>query len=298
MYDQIASNKIRTVVLVIIFIGLISGLAYAYGWYSGGDAIGMLVPAFLISSVMALVSYFHGDKVALATARAKQVTKAENAYLYNMVENLCIAQGQPVPKVYVMQEDAINAFATGRKPSTASIAVTTGALTKLTNEELEGVLAHELSHVKNYDIRVMTIVILMVGIVSLLADWILRAQMFGGRKRSSNDREGGAGILMIVGLVFIILSPIFAQLIQLAISRKREYLADASGALLTRYPEGLANALEKIKLENKPIRAANRATAHMYIANPFGNMQARAAALFSTHPPIDDRIKRLRAMGH
>lgn len=297
MYDQIASNKLRTVVLVAIFIGLISGITYAYGWYSGGDALGMLVPAFLVSSGMALVSYFHGDKVALASAHAKPVTKTENAYLCNMVENLCIAQGQPVPKVYVMQEEAINAFATGRKPETASIAVTTGALTKLTNEELEGVLAHELSHVKNYDIRVMTIVILMVGIVSLLADWMLRARMFGGRRRDSNNDSGG-GALMIIGLVLIIFSPIFAQLIQLAISRKREYLADASGALLTRYPEGLASALEKIKQENQPLRSANRATAHMYIANPFGKMSGAVAGWFSTHPPIDDRIKRLREMGH
>ncbi len=297
MYDQIASNKRRTVFLIVVFIALISGIAYGYGWYSGQDALGMMIPALLFSSIMAMVSYYHGDKVALSSAHAKPVTKTDNAYLCNMVENLCITNGQPMPKVYVMQDNAINAFATGRNPEKASIAVTTGALTKLTNEELEGVLAHELSHVKNYDIRVMTIVIILVGLVSLLADWMMRAHLFGGRRRDSNNDSGG-GVLMIVGLVFIILSPIFAQLIQLAISRRREYLADASGALLTRYPEGLANALEKIKQENQPLRSANRATAHMYIANPFGKMRGAVAGLFSTHPPIDDRIKQLRTMGH
>lgn len=292
MYDQIAANKRRTVFLIAIFIALISGIAYAYGWYSGGDALGMMIPAFLVSSGMALVSYYNGDKVALVAARAKQITKTENAYLYNMVENLCIANGQPIPKVHIIPDDAINAFATGRNPEKASIAVTTGALSKLTNEELEGVIAHELSHVKNYDIRVMTIVIIMVGIVSLLADWMLRAHLFGGRRRDSDNQ--GAGALAIVGIVLIILSPIFAQLIQLAVSRRREYLADASGVLLTRYPDGLANALQKIKQENQPMRTKNHATAHLYIANPFGG---KITNLFATHPPIDERIKRLRTMG-
>lgn len=295
MYSQIASNKRRTWLLIIIFVGLISGIAYAYSWYSGGDGYGGLVPALLISSGMALVSYFHGDKIALAASSAKSVTKADNPYLYRMVENLCIAAGAPVPKVYVISDEAINAFATGRNPQKASIAVTTGALTKLTNEELEGVLAHELSHVKNYDIRVMTVVIILVGIVSLLADWMLRWNIIGGRKHSSNDNRSG-GVLMIIGFVLIILSPIFAQLIQLAVSRRREYLADASGALLTRYPEGLANALEKIKMENKPMRTANHATAHLFLANPFGGMRGKIAGLFSTHPPIDDRITKLREM--
>jgi heat shock protein HtpX len=201
----------------------------------------------------------------------------------------------PVPKVYLIDSPALNAFATGRDPEHASIAVTTGIMQALENEELEGVIAHELSHIKNYDIRVMTLVVVLVGAISLIGNMFWRGHMFGGRRRSS-DREGGqlGAILMITGLVFIILSPIIAELIKLAISRRREYLADASGALLTRYPEGLARALEKIQASNTPLASASTATAHLYISNPLTGQSI--SALFSTHPPIEERIKRLRTM--
>jgi len=239
--------------------------------------------------------------VALAIAGAKPIQKNDNPYVYRLVENLCITAGLPLPKIYLINDPNINAFATGRKPENASIALTVGAVEKLENEELEGVIAHELSHVKNYDIRLMTIVIICVGMITLMADFFLRAQfIFGGRRSNRGNNQLGV-ILMIVGLVLAILSPIFATLIQLAVSRKREYLADASGVLLTRYPEGLARALEKIRDKNQPIRRANHATAHLYIANPFKESDSFKGAgkrvrLFATHPPIDKRIKKLRTM--
>src|SRR3989338_5304968 len=207
-----------------------------------------------------------------------------------MVENLCITAGLPVPKIHLIEDPNINAFATGRKPELASIAITTGAIDQLANEELEGVIAHELSHVKNYDIRLMMVVIICIGIITLLADFFLRAQHFIGHGRNRENNSLG-NALMVVGLILAILSPIFASLIQLAVSRKREYLADASAALLTRYPEGLARALEKIK-GNQPVKA-NHAIAHLFIASPFKPV-ARATGLFSTHPPIDERIAKLR----
>ena len=297
MYNQISANKRKTILLIAIFIAVVLGLGYLYDYlYGAGYGYGGLVMAGMISGVMALTSYFAGDKIALAVSGAKQITKEQNAYLYRIVENLCIAQGMPVPKIHIIQDPAINAFATGRDPKHASIAVTTGALEKLENEELEGVLAHELSHVKNYDIRVMTIVIVLVGIISLLSQWMFRMQYFGGHGRR-NDRGGNAGaILMIIGLVLMILAPIIAELIKLAVSRRREYLADASGALLTRYPEGLARALEKIGAQKTPLLRANEATAHLYIANPFGNSRKWLTGMFSTHPPIEERIKLLRQM--
>ncbi len=296
MYNQITANKRRTVILIAIFIAVVLGLGYLYDYlYGTGYGYGGLVMAGVISGVMALTSYFAGDKLALAVSGAKIITKEQNAYLYRMVENLCIAQGMPVPKIHIIQDPAINAFATGRDPKHASIAVTTGALEKLENEELEGVLAHELSHVKNYDIRVMTIVIVLVGIISLLSQWMFRIHHFGGRSR--DDRGGNAGaIFMVVGLVLMILAPIVAELIKLAVSRRREYLADASGALMTRFPEGLANALQKIGAQKQPMLRASEATAHLYIANPFGSTRKWLTNAFSTHPPIQDRIKVLRSM--
>jgi heat shock protein HtpX len=248
--------------------------------------------AALYSLLSASVSYYAGDKVALASSGARLVTEAENPYLVRMVTNLCIASGTPTPKIHVIEDPAINAFATGRDPEHASIAVTRGALEKLENEELEGVLAHELSHVRNYDIRVLTLVVVLVGTVSLLTDFALRGRMFGGR-RSNNNSEGG--VLMIVGIVLIVLSPIVAELIKLAVSRRREFLADASGALLTRYPEGLARALEKIGQEAQPMARASSATAHLFFANPFAGKTF--AHFFSTHPPIEKRVAALREMG-
>ncbi len=285
-YDFIAANKRRTVVLIAVF----SAIVLAFGWvidrYEGSGGTFLLFAA-VYSVISALISYYAGDKVALVVSGAKRITQTDNPYLYRMVENLCISQGLPTPKIHVIDDPAINAFATGRDPQHASIAVTTGALTKLQNEELEGVLAHELSHIQNYDIRVMTIVIVLVGIVSLLANLMFRIN-FGGKR----ERDNGGGVFLIVGLVLMILAPIVAHLIQLAISRRREYLADASGALMTRFPEGLANALRKIEREALPMHNPSAATAHLFIAKPF------SGSLLSTHPPIADRIAKLELMAH
>ena len=298
MYSQITSNKRRTVVLIVLFTAIVLGLGYLFGYLSGYGWYG-LIPAALISLFLSLISYYTGDKLALAVSGAKPIQKTDNPQLYRLVENLCITQGTPMPRLYIMPEQAINAFATGRDPAHASVAVTQGALTKLENEELEGVIAHELSHVKNYDIRVMTIVIVLVGIVSLISQWFFRMQFFGfsgGRRRGDNHNGEGGAIFMVIGLLLMILAPITAQLIQLAVSRRREYLADASGALLTRFPEGLARALEKIAAEKIPVARATTATAHLYFANPFGGAKKFMGNLFSTHPPIQDRIKVLRQM--
>ncbi len=295
MYDQIAANKRKTWFLIILVAGIIIGLSALYGYIQGYDIGATIIVGAMIASLHAMISYFFADKVALMTSGAKQIKKQDAPELWNLVENLCIASGQPVPAIYIIQDDSPNAFATGRKPEKASIAYTTGILKILDKQELEGVTAHELSHIKNYDIRVMTIVVVLVGAIMLLADIMLRTMIFGGNR----DRKGSAaGILAIVGLVLAILSPLFAQLIQLAVSRSREYLADASGALLTRYPEGLAQALEKIALSAKPMQKASHATAHLFIANPYGrSRRAGLGNLFSTHPPIEERIKRLRNMG-
>ncbi|MEK7122316.1 MAG: M48 family metallopeptidase [Patescibacteria group bacterium] len=293
MYNQITANKRKTFFLIALFmiiiwsIGAIFGYTYGSAWYG-------VVPAVALSLIMTLGSYYSGDKVALAASGAQPIrSREENLYVWNMVENLCIAQGQPMPKLYVIDDPAINAFATGRNPQHASVAVTTGAVQKLENEELEGVLAHELSHVKNYDILVMTIVVVLVGVIVLLSDWLFRAQLYG-----NNDRDrGGHPALLIAALVLMILAPIIAELIKLAVSRQREYLADASGALLTRYPDGLARALEKIGQDAQPMKRANHATAHLFFSNPFKGRKDWMMKLFSTHPPIEDRIKRLRTMG-
>ncbi|HRH23430.1 MAG TPA: M48 family metallopeptidase [Candidatus Magasanikbacteria bacterium] len=289
MYSQIDSNKRKTRLLIAIFCAFIIGLGWLGASYLGLGYESVFL-ALIISIVMTLVSYYKGDAIALRSSGAKEITKEDNPYVYRMVENLAIANGIPTPRVHIIDSPALNAFATGRDPQHASIAVTTGLIGALENEELEGVLAHELSHVKNYDIRVMTIVIVLVGAVSLLADMFFRFGLFGGRRNSDNKSSGG--ILAIVGIVLLILSPIIAELIKLAVSRKREYLADASGALMTRYPEGLAKALEKIQQSTIPLKTANSATAHLFISNPFkGKMFANA---FSTHPPIEERVKRLR----
>ena len=295
MYKQIDSNKRKTILLIAIFIIFIAGLGWLFGELTELGYWGLAV-AIVISVLMSLFSYYKGDKVALWTAGAKPIQKQDNPYVYRMVENLCITAGLQTPKVYIINDSAPNAFATGRDPKHASVALTTGIIDTLENEELEGVIAHELSHIKNYDIRIMTIVIILVGIIALLANWLLRARLFGFGKR--DDRGGGqlGAILMIAGLILAILSPFIAQLIQLAVSRKREFLADADGALLTRYPEGLAGALEKISHYKQPLRRASDATAHLYIINPFAGTKKFAAKLFSTHPPVEKRIKALRGM--
>ncbi|MDO8627984.1 MAG: M48 family metallopeptidase, partial [Candidatus Diapherotrites archaeon] len=243
-----------------------------------------------------LFSYYNSDKIVLAISKARPVEKKEFPYLYNIVDELCIAAGLPQPKKYVIDDTALNAFATGRDPEHSVICVTTGLLQTLKRDELEGVIAHELSHIKNYDIRLMTITVVFVGLSTLLSDLILRS-VFWGRNRRDMDKAGI--ILLVIGVILAILSPIIATIIKLAISREREYLADASGALMTRYPEGLANALEKISKDKEPLEAANNATAHLYIDDPFKDRKGIAkfmVSMFATHPPIEDRIKRLRGM--
>jgi len=287
MYSQIDSNKRKSALLITIFLVLVIFLGYVIGVSTGYGYSG-LVFAVIISMVMTLVSYFSGDKIALVSAGAKgPITQTDNPYVYRMVENLAITAGLPIPKIYIIEDPAMNAFATGRDPQHASVAVTTGIIQNLKNEELEGVIAHELSHIKNYDIRIMMLVIVLVGTVTLLADWFLRVNFF----RHSNNKQNSTAVFALVGLVLAILSPLFAELIKLAISRKREFLADASGALLTRYPEGLASALEKIS-QNPTVLRGNKATAHLYIASPL--TKKSFANLFSTHPPIEERIKALR----
>ena len=296
MYNQIVANKRKTFFLIIIFLAVIFGLAWALAGVYGVEYYAFFPIAIIISIIMTLTSYFTGDKVALSMSGAHgPISKEENPYVYRLVENLCITAGLPMPKVYLIESPAINAFATGRNPQHASIAITRGAIEKLQNEELEGVIAHELSHIKNYDILVMTIVIVLVGVITIITDIFFRSRFYGHRSSGrSNSRAGGA--LMIIGLVLIILAPIIAQLIKLAVSRKREFLADASGSLLSRLPKGVARSLEKIGSDTDRLEKVSEATAHLFIANPLsGKFMGK---LFSTHPPIEERVKILRQMGN
>jgi heat shock protein HtpX len=295
VYSEISSNKRKTALLITFFLVLIIGLGYVFA--RSYNAPGLLPLAVAISVGMSLVSYFYSDKIVLRMSGAKEIKRQDDPELYRTVENLSIAAGLPTPKVYLIQDTALNAFATGRDPKHAVVAITTGLRDQLTKPELEGVMAHELSHIGNYDIRLTTIIVVLVGVVALLSDWMLRATMFSRRDRENN--QAGA-LLMIVGIVLAILSPIAATLIQLAVSRRREYLADASAALLTRYPAGLASALKKLAVDREPLEVANKATAHLYIVNPLkghkGDGIGRFASLFQTHPPIEDRISRLEKM--
>jgi heat shock protein HtpX len=295
IYEAAASNRWRTLLLIAVFTALVAVLAYFVGEYfvpGGGTAA--LPFALAISTGGALVSYFAGDKLILAQSQARELGPSEEPQLRNIVEALALGLGVPTPKIYVLEDSAPNAFATGRDPQHASIAVTRGLLDKLDRTELEGVIAHELSHVGNRDIRVMVLVTVLVGTVALLADWMWRS-MFWGRGRD-RDRGGGGAIIAVIAIGLAVLTPIIATLIQLAVSRQREYLADASGALLTRYPPGLASALRKIAADKEPLEVANKATAALYIANPLKDAPAFFDHLFDTHPPIEERIKRLEAM--
>ena len=276
---------------MMLFIIIIIGIGYGLEFIWGDGSYMLVWGAVIISLLMTSVSYFKGDKIALASSGAKEINKTNDIYLHRMVENLCITAGTPTPKVYIIDDLAINAFATGRKPAISSIAITRGAIEKLEKIELEGVIAHELSHIKNYDIRFMMLVAVMVGSIALISDIFIRSQFFG--RRDSNSKSNPA--FLIVGIVLAILSPLIAEIIKLAISRKREYLADASASLLTRYPEGLAKALEKIATDNQPLKKSSNATAHLFISNPFKN-KSKFHNLFNTHPPIQDRINKLRGM--
>jgi heat shock protein HtpX len=299
MYEQITRNKWKSFFLILFFLCLIFAISWAFGEVTGWGTQGLII-AGIIAVAMTFGSYYASDKIVLAISRARPVKKEDYPYLYNVVEGLAIAAGLPKPRCYVIDDTAPNAFASGRNPENSVIVVTTGLLQKLDRAELEGVIAHEMSHIKNYDILVQTLAVVMVGVVALLSDWTLRTFFWGGGRRRSKDRSSGGGnagqILIVVALVLAILSPIIAQLLRLAISRKREFLADANGALLTRYPPGLASALKKLSADREPLEAANKATAHMYIVNPLKNIKGRMNKLFSTHPPIEKRIAELEKM--
>ncbi len=299
LYDEISSNKWKTYLLFFLFLLLVMAIGYVFDIVFDLGYLGIFF-AVAFTLIWSLISYFSGDKVVLALSGAKPANKSEHAYLINTVEGLSIAAGLPMPKVYVINDNAINAFATGRDPKHSSIAVTTGALGKLNRQELEGVIAHEMSHIKNYDIRTMLFAAVLVGIVAILSDFLLRGFLWGGAGKDRDNKGGGNLQLafIAIGLVLAILAPLIANLIKLAISRKREYLADASGALLSRHPKGLADALRKISKENMPVKNATNATAHLYIANPFkkGGVFSFVHNLFSTHPPLEDRIRKLEAM--
>jgi heat shock protein HtpX len=312
LYEQIAQNKHRTWLMIAIFLVVIFGVAWFATYLLRFGAAGIAIAAvFAVGS--AVFGYYNSDKIALAASRAKPVDEAlQQGWIdkltaeryHNLVENLCIAAGLPQPRLYVINDPAPNAFATGRDPKHSAVAVTTGLFEKMNRVELEGVLAHELSHVKNYDILIATLAVTMVGTIVLLSDIFLRWSFWGGMnddRRDSNDSPVGA-ILAIVGIVFIVVAPIIAKLMQLAVSRQREYLADVSGVQLTRYPPGLISALEKLKDDHTVIHTASKATAHMWIEDPLEDEDAdhkRARKfdnLFSTHPPLDDRIARLREL--
>ncbi|MFH1107060.1 MAG: M48 family metallopeptidase [Candidatus Micrarchaeota archaeon] len=290
-WSEMAGNRTRTWLLFAFFFALLFAVAYFFGWYTGMGSFGIAFAA-IVAVLLTVGGYYYSDKIVLATTGARPANKQEHQYLVNVVEGLSLAAGIPQPRIYVIDDDSINAFATGRDPQHAVVCVTTGALKKLNREQLEGVVAHEISHVKNEDIKVMMLAAVFAGCIIILSDMLIRVRLFGG---GGNDRGGrGGAIFMVVGFLLVILAPIFAQVIRLAVSRSREYLADASGAQLTRYPEGLASALDRISKDAAPMRNASNATAHLFISNPF--KAKMMGSLFSTHPPLDDRIKRLRAM--
>lgn len=302
IYNIISANKWKSMLIMVLFVVFITTITFVFAKALGSSPLGYAGFALVISGIMSFGSYYYSDKMVLATAGAHAIEEKDNPELYHIVENLAIGDGLPMPKVYIIDDQSPNAFATGRDPKHAAVAVTSGILAKLNKSELEGVLAHELSHVKNYDTRLMAITAILVGSVAIIADMFMRSLWWGGlggSRRRDNDRDDRMqGVFLILGIIFAILSPLIATLIQLAVSRKREFLADASGVLLTRYPEGLANALEKISSDPRPVAHATNATAHLYITNPFKNGETGKwlASLFNTHPPIEERIKILRSM--
>lgn len=298
IYSSIASNKRKTFFIIFIFIIFIATVSYILG-RALGYGLSFVGIMLIISGLMSFFSYYYSDKIVLSMSGAKPVDKTDNPELYNIVENLTIASGLPMPKIYVINDPAMNAFATGRDPKHAVVCATSGILAVLKRAELEGVISHELSHVKNYDTRLMGVVAILVGSVALLADFFMRSLWWSG---GDDDNRGSNALFLVIAIVVSILAPIIATLIQLSISRKREFLADADGALLTRYPEGLAAALEKISQDPRVLKSASVATAHFFIEDPFkGDTKKNSKSswfvkLFSTHPPIEERIKALRSM--
>lgn len=287
MYSEISANKRKTILLMIFFVGLLAALAYAAGLVIGNLYI---TPYVLVGALIyTAISYFAGTKMALAVNGAKQIQKSDNLRLWRIVENLSITEGLPMPKVYIMDDPAPNAFATGRDPDHAVVAATTGLLDIMDDQELEGVMAHELGHVKNYDIRVSMIAFALAAVIGLIADMLVHFLWF------RDDESPSSPLAFALAIFGIILAPLVATMIQLAISRRREYLADATGALATRYPEGLASALEKISSYGSTMRKQHTATAHLFFANPL--RKTGFSGLFSTHPPVDERVRRLREMG-
>lgn len=311
IYEAERANKIKSIIVVagfIVFVGLTvyvlsQALGYYWGYQVGG--LGGVGFALIISGLISYGGYYFSDRIVLTISGAKEANRKEYFDFYTVSENLAIGAGLPKPKLYVIDDSAPNAFATGRDPKHAVICATTGLIDKLSRTELEGVLAHELSHVRNYDTRLQSLVAVMVGLIALLGDWLLRASWFGGRKNKDDNNQMGA-IILVLGIVFAILSPIIAQLIQLAISRRREFMADTGSVALTRQPGGLISALEKISKDTEPLEVANKATAHLYIINPFKGVNDpehrrgvdRFASLFNTHPPIEERLKALYDMSY
>lgn len=292
VYEQVDANKRRSSFVLIGFWMFLTLFVWFLTAYFDLD-LSLVGLAFIFSGLTSFLGYYYGDKLILTISQARPADREKDFMLYTVIQNISLAAQIPEPKAYVIEDTAMNAFATGRDPQHAVVCATTGLLRRLDRSELEGVIAHELSHIRNYDTRLMSLVTVLVGIVSLVGDWILR-----GAGRSRNRKEGSS-VIWFIGLFFLMLSPLVAQLIKLALSRSREFLADASGVMITRYPEGLARALEKISADQEPLEAANKATAHLYIANPLRNHHdgvGRFASLFQTHPPVQERIKRLRHM--
>jgi heat shock protein HtpX len=298
-HDVIAGNRRKTVLLVLFFFLLLAAVVVIFGEVSG---IGpLIVPiAVAVSLIATWGSYYYSDRIVLSISQARPVDKNEFPYLYNINEALAIGAGIPTPRLYIIEDSAPNAFATGRNPKNGVICVTRGLLDKLNREELEGVMAHEISHIQNYDMLLGTVAVTMVGIIVLLSDWMLRFGFRGGNRRGRSSSSGGGGnagaILLIIGLLFALLAPIFAQILRFSLSRRREFQADASAARLTRYPPGLANALRKIASDPEPLEVANKATAHLYIWNPLKDQEGPMDRLFNTHPAIAERIKALERM--
>ena len=296
MYRAIAANKRNTVFIIAIFLVIIAALGYGADLLYGGGQWGIFIGTVIGAGIYTLIQYFAASRQALAISGAHEIQKADNPRLYRIVENLSITTGMPMPKVYIINDAAPNAFATGRDPKHAVVAATTGLLEIMDDAELEGVMAHELGHVQNYDIRVSTIVFGLVVAIGFIADILLRLSFFSGGNRNSNNNNGGGNIILVVlSLVSIIVAPIVAAVVQAAVSRQREYLADATGALTTRHPDALASALEKLAAYGRPVRRQNSSMAHMWIADP--NKPGLIDKLFSTHPPIQERVNRLTEIG-